>query len=109
MKRLAGFAIVALVFYYLWKNHFSKLLEPKNNVTESLEEIALKQDIGDSKRSAFLASQFPWATIGDTPYAGVPLTAINDSPISNPKKLVLLPKGGNTTSNPFDRVLDWLN
>ena len=109
MKKLLGFLLLGLVGYYLWKNHFARLFQPKDNVTEVLEEVRLKNEIGDNKRGVFLANQMPWASIGDTPYAGIPLTAMSDLQVSVPKSLVLLPKGGNTTSNPFDRVLSWLN
>lgn len=109
MKKILGLGILAVVLFYLWRNHFANLFKPKNQVEESLEEVRLKNSIGNDKRAAFLASQFPFASVGDTPYAGMNLTAINDSVVNQPKGLTLLPKGGNTTSNPFDRVLSWLN
>ena len=109
LKQLLGFLLLGVVGYYLWKNHFAALFQPKDNVTEALEEVRLKNEIGDNKRGVFLANQIPFATVGDTPYAGTPLTVMNDWQVSEPKRLVLLPKSGNTTSNPFDRVLNWLN
>jgi hypothetical protein len=109
MKRLLGLALFAVIGFYLWKNHFARLFQAKNQVTESLEEVRLKQQIGNDKRAAYLQNQIPFASVGDTPYAGVPLNAINYSVVSEPKELVLLPKGGNTSKNPFDRVINWLN
>jgi hypothetical protein len=109
MKRLIGFAVLAAIGYYLWKNHFRRLFEPKDQVKEVLEEVRLKNEIGDNKRAVFLANQVPTATIGDTPYAGTPLTAFTAEVLRQPKDLQLLPKGGTTSKNPFDRVLNWLN
>jgi hypothetical protein len=109
MKRLLGLALFAVIGFYLWKNHFARLFQPKDQVKESLEEVRLKNQIGNDKRAAFLQNQIPFASVGDTPYAGVPLNAINYSVVSEPKPLTLLPKGGTTSSNPFDRVLAWLN
>lgn len=109
MKRLLGLLLFAVIGYYLWKNHFARLFQPKDQVKEVLEEVALKNEIGDNKRAVFLAHQVPVATVGDTPYAGVPLTALNDPQVRQPKGVQLLPKGGTTSPNPFDRVLSWLN
>jgi hypothetical protein len=109
MKRLLGLAILAVIGAYLWRNHFARLFQPKDQIAEVLEEVQLKQGIGNNKRGVWLAHQFPNATIGDTPYAGVPLTVMNDAVTSAPKKLQLLPKGAQTSPNPFDRVLSWLN
>lgn len=109
MKRVIGYLILASIGYYLWRNHFRRLFQAKDQVQESLEEVRLKNEIGDNKRAVFLAHQIPTSTIGDTPFAGVPLTALSDPQIMTPKGLQLLPKGGTTSPNPFDRVLAYLN
>ncbi len=109
MKKILGFALLGAVGYYLWKNHFARLFQPKDQVKEVLEEVRLKNEIGNDKRAVFLANQVPTSTIGDTPYAGVPLTAMCSPQLMEAKGLTLLPKGGTSTPNPFDRVLSWLN
>jgi hypothetical protein len=109
MKRLIGYAILAVIGYYLWRNHFKRLFQPKDQVKEILEEVQTKNEIGDNKRAVYLANQIPTSTIGDTPYAGTPLTAFTADILRQPKDLQLLPKGGNTSKNPFDRVVAWLN
>jgi hypothetical protein len=110
MKRLLGYVLLAAVGYYLWKNHFKDLLLPSDTVKDTLAEVKAKNEIGDSKRAVSLAHQVPTATYGDTPYAGIPLTALGDEILSQPKDLQLLPKGGTTSTNPFDRYIpNWLN
>lgn len=109
MKRIIGYAILGVIGYYLWRNHFKRLFQPKDQVKEILEEVRTKNEIGDNKRAVYLANQVPTSTIGDTPYAGTPLTAFTADILREPKDLQLLPKGGNTSKNPFDRVVAWLN
>ncbi len=109
MKKLLGFALLGAVGYYLWKNHFARLFQPKDQVKEVLEEVRLKNEIGNDKRAVFLANQVPVSTIGDTPFAGTPLTAMSSPQIMEAKGLTLLPKGGTSSPNPFDRVVAWLN
>lgn len=109
MKKLLGIALLGAVGYYLWKNHFARLFQPKDQVKEVLEEVRLKNEIGNDKRAVFLAHQVPTSTIGDTPYAGVPLTAMCSPQLMEAKGLTLLPKGGTSRPNPFDRVIAWLN
>ena len=57
MKRIAGLALFAVIGFYLWKNHFARLFQPKDQITESLEEVRIKNQIGDSKRAAWLAAR----------------------------------------------------
>ena len=76
MKRLVGIVILAVIGVYLWRRHFADLFQAKGDqVKESLEEVRLKNEIGNDKRSVWLAHQFPNLSVGDTPYAGVPLNA----------------------------------
>ena len=50
LKQLLGFLLLGVVGYYLWKNHFAALFQPKDNVTEALEEVRLKAELDNQTR-----------------------------------------------------------
>jgi len=105
MKRLIGFAILGVIGWYIWKNHFKDLFQPKDQIKEKLDEVKDLNKIGNAKRASYLANQVPMASVGDTPYAGIPLVASLASILTQPKDLQLLPKSGTTTPLPYDRTL----
>ncbi len=105
MKRLVGFALLGAIGYFLWRNHFKALFQPKDPTAEKLEEVRALNSIGDNKRAVQLANQVPMSSVGDTPYAGIPLIASMAAILTNPKDLQLLPKSGTTSPNPYDRTL----
>lgn len=104
MKRLLGLIVFAVLGWYLWRNWFSRL-GVKDPYQAVVEEVELKNEIGDNKRAVALANDVPFATYGDSPYAGIPLTVFTARILQQPKPLTLLPKGN--YSNPYDRTLEY--
>ena len=67
MKRLFGYGLLAVIGFYLWKNHFAGLFQPKDQIQEKLDEVDALNNIGNNKRSSFLANQPPRCPGGRSP------------------------------------------
>jgi hypothetical protein len=102
MKQLVGLALFGVLGWYLWKNWFSQLNKNNDPSVLAVEEVELKNEIGDAKRSVQLANEVPFATYGDSPYAGTPLTIFTAPILKSAKPLTYLPKG--SSQNPYDRI-----
>lgn len=101
MKRLLGLALFGLLGWYLWKNWFSQA--SKNDPSlQAVEEVGLKNEIGDAKRQSQMANAVPFATYGDSPFAGIPITIFTAPILMQAKPLTYLPKG--SSENPYDRI-----
>jgi len=103
MKRLVGFAIFAVIGWYIWKNWISQFGD-NDPSKQAVKEVEAKNEIGDNKRAVQLANAVPVATFGDGGFAGIPLTIFTAPILKQKKPLTLLHKG--PTSNPFDRAIE---
>jgi hypothetical protein len=101
IKRFLGLAIIAAVIYYVLKNVRQVRPDPSE---EKQKEVDALQKIGNLKRDAALNAEVPISTLGETPYSGIPLTALVAPQLRKSKGTRLLPKGAH--KNPFDRVLN---
>lgn len=99
MKNLVVLIIAGFLGWYWW----NKSTRKPNQAEDVILEVTAKQEIGDAKRSSAFYAEFPFASKGDMPYAGTPLTAFTSPYISGPKDLVLFPKGQHR--NPYTDLL----
>lgn len=73
MKNTLVLVIAVFLAWYFWQ----KKNRSTNAAEDLLAEVKAKQEIGDNKRAAAFGAEFPFASKGDMPYAGTPLTAFN--------------------------------
>jgi hypothetical protein len=99
MKNALVLIIAGFLGWYWWQ----KLTRTPNAAEDVIAEVQAKQEIGDAKRASAFDAEFPFASKGDMPYAGTPLTAFHSPYITGPKDLVLFPKGQHR--NPYTDVL----